>query len=161
MKIYLYAFLLIALLTNCEDGETIPSEISGKINQEFTLKPNQTIQLTGVVNEEKLTDVNAITVQLIEALDGRCPTSKDIQCFVAGSAKVTLKVSQGQSYNNTIYLCLGDCDYYLPNSPYKGNTVEFSVGANRFVAKLQSVESLEKGFNPKIVQRVVLVVESK
>lgn len=44
MKTFLYAFLLIALLTNCEEGETTPSQITGKNKPRVyaKTKPNHT-----------------------------------------------------------------------------------------------------------------------
>lgn len=158
MKIYLYATLLIALLTNCEEGETNPSLITGKINQEFTLTPNQTIQLTGAASEEKVTEENSLSVQLIEANDERCP--EGAQCFMFGSANVVLKVSQGKSYSDSLSLCLGDCG--RSGAPiYKNAVTEFIVGANRYRAILKSVESEGKNNSPKVVQRVILAVESE
>jgi len=159
MKTVVYALLVIGLFTRCGE-ETSPSVIKGKLNEDFTLRPDQAILLTGATDGDKVDTATAITVKIIEAIDGRCP--KASECVTAGSAKVTLKVSKGQTYSDTLYLCLGDCDYYLPSSPFKGGaTHTFLLGADQYVATLKQVESIERGGAPKIVQRVTLLVAAK
>ncbi|GEO06833.1 hypothetical protein AAE02nite_44970 [Adhaeribacter aerolatus] len=157
MRLYFYTLLLIALLTNCADGETTPSQIAGKINEEFTLKLNQTIQLTGGATEVQVANENPLLVQMIEAKDGSCPANAT--CIMSGFATVTLNVSQGKSYSDTIHLCLGDCNLYRGGT--SGDTVEFRVGANQYVAILKSVESKSEASLRNVVQRVFLAVRNK
>ncbi len=160
MKTLLYALVLVGILSQCAEEQTTPAQINGKLNEEFTLKPSQNILLTSESDGVDVNTLKEIKVRIIEVKDELCP--KGFQCITAGSAKVILHVSNGQSYSDTLYLCLGDCDYYLPSSPFKGKSdkADFQFGTTSYVAYFKNIESAGKEYN-KTVQKVTLLIESK
>jgi hypothetical protein len=158
MKMYLYALVLMGLLSQCAQKNPTPAQLSGKINQEFTLKPYQSIVLAAAADGAVIDTARALEVRIITATDSLCP--KGFQCVTAGSAKVTLQVSRGQSSSDTLYLCLGDCDYYVANSPFKGDTANFQLAGDSYVARFKSVQSSGKDWD-KTVQQVTMLIQGR
>jgi hypothetical protein len=158
MKTYLYALTLAGLLCRCVEEKANPAQLTAEIDQEFTVKPYQSILLTSAADGAIVDPSRAIKVQVIAASDSLCPTG--FQCVTAGSAKVTLQVSRGQSSSDTLYLCLGDCDYYLANSPFKGDSAVFQLDGASYAARFKSLQSSGKGWE-KTVQQVTMLIESR
>lgn len=158
MKTYLYALTLVGLLSRCVEEKAIPAQLTGKIDQEFTVKPYQSILLTSAADGATADTSRAVKVQIIAASDSLCP--KGFQCVTAGSAKVTLQVSRGQSASDTLYLCLGDCNLNGANSPFKGDSAVFQLGGASYAARFKSLQSSGKGWE-KTVQQVTMLIESR
>ncbi len=161
MKKLFLALSLLSAFSQCSETDHFPRQIEGNFNEEVSVRPGQTVLFNQPSDGPDSPDPHPLTVRILEATDGRCP--KTVQCVRFGEAKVTVKVSQGVSSSETLYLCLGDCDYWSPASPYRnGGLREFSSGNGQYVLRLKKVNSLDSWTKEnERIRDIILLLEKK
>ena len=156
MKRLIVALALLGTLSQCAQN-VAPSQVQGRLNEAFSLQPDQTAQVGGQTDGSGPGPDGALVVRVLSAKDERCPSWAN--CVSPGSAQTTVLVSQGASVSDTLQLCLGLCDYTA--SLKETDQVRFSLGADAYVLHLKSIDSREKQGQPAVVERVTLLLEKK
>ena len=162
MKTFICILVFLGVLSGCVDKNISPVVLRGKLNEEFTLQPHQTILLTRQADGEKVNPAEVITVKILEAVDNTCP--KDFQCITAGNVKIDISVAKEGTATQTVYFCSGaGCALNVRTGlPYGSDTAEFRIENEQYAAYLRQVTSLgKKGGRPNEVQRVTILIEEK
>lgn len=154
MKRLIVALALLGTLSQCA-RDVAPSRVQGRLNEPFSLQPDQTAQVDG--QTDGAGPAGDLVVRVLSVHDERCPSWA--VCVSPGTAKATVLVSRGAAVSDTLQLCLGLCDFTA--SPKVTDQVRFNLGADAYVLHLKSMESREEQGQPAVVERVTLLLEDK
>ena len=136
MKIALsFLFILLSLGNQCSKELVDPAVAAAVLGKEFMVAVKGTAVLTASPEEQ----APALTVQLEQVQDSRCPS--DVICVTAGSAEATFTLTNPNGGSKTLTLCLGECRSGTGTAGgYKlTDEAEVTLGQEQFVVLLKDI----------------------
>lgn len=144
--------VLICILAACQPGPTSSSPVTGTVNEEISLAPDQSAAVTG-------TDLT-VTFHAIVS-DERCPS--DVECAASGPVTISLSVQQGDGMPTDFTLqTFTEQNGRSPDVQFEGVTNRAEVGD--YLIQILSVTPYPKNLTTKIdpsEYRIGLLVSNK
>ncbi|MEJ8801495.1 hypothetical protein [Pontibacter sp. H249] len=145
---YIYPFLLLLLMWQCQNDSTKPQTEDVKFGETFSLVRGEQVEITG--------EGETLTLKLQNVIDSRCPS--DANCVWLGNATATFTASNAQESDKELQMCIGDCRPAPVRSKHTLTVTVGGTGYNIILKEVLPYPSSEERGDKKEVRMVVEVL---